>query len=166
MCVAEEFELKTIHPDGVDAAIRRAEHYRLLNQPVQARSICHDVLAVEPDNQRALVVLVLALTDEFKTGATSVNDAKEAAKRLTDEYEQRYYQGIIAERRARSLLAKGPSAAFAYDGFRDAMEWYQKADVVRPEGNDDATLRWNSCVRTIQDKGLRPRAPDIELGLE
>ena len=67
--MAEEFELKRISVDGVDAAISRAERYRLLNQPVQARSICHDVLAVDPDNQRALVVLVLAITDEFKSGA-------------------------------------------------------------------------------------------------
>jgi hypothetical protein len=37
---------------------------------------------------------------------------------------------------------------------------------VRPEGNDDAVLRWNSCVRTIQDKNLRPRQADVELSLE
>ena len=164
--MAEQFELKTISSDGIDAAINRAEHYRLLSQPVQARSICHDVLAVDPDNQRALVVLVLATTDEFKTGAASVNQAKEYAGKLTDEYERRYYNGLIAERRARALLTKGPSAAFAYDGFREAMEWYEKAATVRPAGNDDSILRWNSCVRTIQDESLRPREPDVELGLE
>lgn len=164
--MAEEFELKRITPGSVDAAISRAERYRLLNQPVQARSICHDVLAVDPDNQRALVVLVLATTDEFKTGAASVNQAKEHASKLTDEYERLYYSGIIAERRARALLVKGPSAAFAYDVFRDAMDWYEKAALVRPDGNDDATLRWNSCVRTIRDKNLRPREPEVELGLE
>ena len=38
------------------------------------------------------------------------------------------------------------AAAFAYDGFREAMDWYEKAHDVRPEGDDDATLRWNSCV--------------------
>ena len=164
--MAEEFKMKAISPDGIDAAISRAEHYRLLNQPVQAISICHDVLAIDPDNQRALVVLVLATTDEFKTGAASINQAKEHVAKLTDEYELRYYQGLISERKARALLTKGPSASFAYDGFRDAMEWYEKAAVVRPAGNDDAILRWNSCVRTIQDQGLRPRQPDVELGLE
>ncbi len=164
--MAEEFELKAITSDGIDAAISRAEHYRLLSQPVQARSICHDVLAVDPDNQRALVVLVLAMTDEFKTGASGVNKAREHANRLTDEYELRYYNGIIAERRARALLVKGPSATFAYDVFRDAMEWYEKAATVRPAGNDDAILRWNACVRTIRDGSLRPRAPDVEQGLE
>lgn len=164
--MAEEFELKSISPDDVDAAIRRAEHYRLLNQPVQARSICQDVLAVDPDNQQALVVLILATTDDFKTGASPVSQAKEYVNKLTDEYERRYYNGIIAERRARALLTKGPSAVFAYDVFRDAMEWYEEAAVVRPEGNNDATLRWNSCVRTIKDRNLRSREPEPELGLE
>jgi hypothetical protein len=164
--VEEEFELKTIRSDGVDAAIRRAEHYRLLSQPVQALSICHDVLAVDPDNQQALVVLVLAMTDQLESGASSVNDAKEGANQLTDEYQRRYYNGIIAERHARALLTRGPSAAFAYEGFREAMEWFEKAAEVRPEGNDDSILRWNSCVRTIQGRGLRPRQPEAELGLE
>ena len=164
--MAEEFELKRISVDGVDAAISRPERYRLLNQPVQARSICHDVLAVDPDNQRALVVLVLAITDEFKSGASSTEQAKGYVSKLTDEYERRYYTGIVTERRARALLTKGPSAVFAYDVFRDAMEWFEKAAIVRPEGNDDATLRWNACVRTIQDKRLRPREPEAELGLE
>ena len=164
--MAEEFELKAITPDGVDAAIDMGERYRLLNQSVQARSICQDVLAVDPDNQRALVVLVLAMTDEFGTGAASVKKATEHANQLTDEYERRYYNGVIGERAARALLTKGPSAAFAYDGFREAMEWYEEAAKVRPEGNDLAILRWNSCVRTIQDKKLRPRQPEVELGLE
>jgi tetratricopeptide (TPR) repeat protein len=164
--VAEDFELKTISPDGIDAAIKRAEHYRLLNQPVQAVSICRDVLAVDPDNQLALVVLVLAMTDQFEADASSMNDAKGHANQLTDEYQRRYYIGIIAERRARALLTKGPGAAFAYEVFREAMEWFEKAIEVRPEGNDDAILRWNACVRTIRDLKLGPRQPEGELGLE
>ena len=165
--MTEEFELKRITLGAVDAAIRRAEHYRLLNQPVQARSICNDVLTVDPDNQRALVALVLAITDEFKTdGAASVSDAKDHAGRLTDEYQRHYFNGIIAERRARALLTRGPSAVFAYDGFRAAMEHFETAAEIQPEGNNDAVLRWNSCVRTIKDRNLRPRPPEAELGLE
>ena len=164
--MVEEFELKTISPDGINAAIKRAEHYRLLNQPVQAVSICSDVLAIDPDDQRALRVLVLAMTDQFETGASSINDAKKHASQLSDEYQRRYYSGIIAERQARALLVKGPSAAFAYQMFREAMEWFEEAIEVRPEGNDDPILRWNACVRTIRDRNLRPRPPEAELGLE
>lgn len=165
--MADEFELKTITLDAVDAAISRAEHYRLLNQPIQTRSICYDVLTVDPDNQRALIALVLAITDEFKTdGTASVSDAKDYASRLTDEYQRHYYSGLIAERQARALLTRGPSAVFAYDGFREAMEQFEKAAEMQPEGNNDAILRWNSCVRTIKDRNLRPRPPEAELGLE
>jgi hypothetical protein len=133
---------------------------------VQSKSICHDVLAVDPDSQRARVVLVLAMTDEFTTGGSSPGSAKEHVDQLTDEYERSYYNGIIAERQARALLTRGLSAAFAYDGFRDAMEWFDEAAKLRPDGNDDAILRWNSCVRAIRDQHLRPPEPEPELGLE
>jgi hypothetical protein len=162
----EEFKLKRIASAGIEGAVRRADHYRLLNQPIQARSICHDVLAVDPGNERALVTLLLATTDDFETGTASIREAKELANRLTDEYQRLYYSGIVAEREARALLARGHGAAFAYDGFREAMDWFDKAAEIRPEGNDDALLRWNACVRTIQERNLRPREPDAEPLLE
>ena len=63
-----------VNPDGgghayKEWAIERAEHYRLLNDPAQAESVCLDVLAVDPDNQHCLTVLLLALTDQFAEGA-------------------------------------------------------------------------------------------------
>ena len=36
------------------AALEKALRYRLLNEPVEAESICRDVLEVDPDNQAAL----------------------------------------------------------------------------------------------------------------
>jgi hypothetical protein len=30
------------------------------------------------------------------------------------------------------------------------MEWYEKAQAIRREGNDDALLRWNTCVRFLR----------------
>jgi tetratricopeptide (TPR) repeat protein len=162
----EELELKTITPDGLQAAIERAEHYRLLNQPVQSQSICQDVLAVDPDNQHARVVLLLAMTDEFTTSGSSAKAAKEHADRLHDDYQLLYYNGIIAERETRALLARSPGGAFGYEGFREAMEWFEKAVELRPPGNDDAILRWNACFRAIRDHNLRPRPPEAELGLE
>ena len=59
------FELKTLSKSAVPAALAQAERYRLLNEPAEAESICLDVLRVEPDNQDALVTLVLSLTDQF-----------------------------------------------------------------------------------------------------
>ncbi len=164
----EHFELKAITKDGLEAAVDMAERYRLLQQPAQSRSICLDVLAVEPDNQRAIVTLILAITDKFGQNSSlgSPRVAREYLEGLNDEHERAYYTGIIAEREARGFLERGPAQGFAYDGFRDAMEWYERAAAIRPEGNDLAILRWNACVRTIEDRKLKPRKEERELGLE
>ena len=59
------FELKPIEKGSIPRAIEKAERYRLLNEPVEAESICRDILDVDPENQKALVVLLLAITDQF-----------------------------------------------------------------------------------------------------
>ncbi len=57
----------------------------------------------------------------------------------------------------------------AYDLFRQAMDWYEKAEALRPPGNDDALLRWNTCARILaRDSDLRPEPQEerVELPLE
>ena len=29
------------------------------------------------------------------------------------------------------------------------MRWYEKSEQIRPAGNDDALLRWNTCARFL-----------------
>jgi hypothetical protein len=58
-------ELKPLSKESLSNALEMAKHYRLLNQPWQAESICRDILMVEADHQTALVQLILALTDQF-----------------------------------------------------------------------------------------------------
>jgi hypothetical protein len=155
------FELKPISSAGVSVALQRAERYRLLNEPSLAESICLDVLNIEPENQRALVTLLLAITDQFGHGASAAK-ARELLPRLKNEYEQRYFAGIIAERFAHAQLRKGaPNSSFsAYDGLIQAMRWYESAIEIRPQGNDDAILRWNTCARILmRNTNLRPK-PD------
>jgi hypothetical protein len=144
------FELKPLRRDAVPAALARAERYRLLNEPWQAESICQDVLRIDPDNQSALVTLILALTDQFHHGV-SVQEARDVIPRLRDEYDRAYYSGVICERRAKTLLEQGRqgSAHIVYESFREAMGWYEKAEAIRPPANDDAILRWNTCVRFL-----------------
>ena len=78
-----KFDLKRLSADGVAAATRKAEHYRLLNEPRQAESICLDVLHVEPENQEALVLLLLARTDMLEEGLPGgVDRARESRERL------------------------------------------------------------------------------------
>ena len=60
-----EFQLKPLSSETIPRALERAKTYRLLNEPEQAESICLDILRIDPDNQEVIVVLILALTDEF-----------------------------------------------------------------------------------------------------
>jgi hypothetical protein len=158
---ALHFDLKPISQAGVAEALERAERYRLLNEPSLAESICLDVLEVEPGNQSALINLLLSLTDQFGHGV-SPGRARELLPRLEGEYERRYYAGIIWERSAHAQLRKGaPNASFsAYESFLQAMDCYERAIPLRPEGNDDSILRWNTCARILmRNANLRPR-PD------
>ena len=152
------FELKPLSKDAIESALAKAERYRLLNEPQEAESICLDVLAIDPDNQSAQLVLLLALTDQFGDAAGAASRAEQLAARLTSEYERLYYSGLVAERRARTHLARGSAAvAGAYEWLMDALNCFERAEHVRPAGNDDAILRWNSCVRVLrQHPNLQP----------
>ena len=145
------FELKTLSPEAVPRALAKAERYRLLNEPGEAESICHDVLAVDPLNQEVIATLLLAITEQFDAGTTCVSEAWKTVGRLTDEYERAYYSGIIYERRAKALLkhATPRGGPRAYEWLREAMACYDKAEELRPPNNDDALLRWNACARLI-----------------
>jgi hypothetical protein len=155
------YELKTLSPDAVPAALEKARLYRYLNEPGEAESICRDVLDVDPDNQDALIMLLLALTDQFdsQAAAAAVADTRALIERLTDEYARAYYAGIMYERRAKAQLrysmpGYGPRV---YEWLRAAMASYERAEAVRAAGNDDALLRWNACARLLmRDHRLAP----------
>ncbi|MFL6540745.1 MAG: hypothetical protein ACJ8HU_08280 [Chthoniobacterales bacterium] len=153
------FELKALTQEGIPAALEKAERYRLLNEPAEAESICLDILHIAPENQDAIIMLLLAVTDRFAKGyGVSETRAKELLGRITGEYDREYYGGILAERRGKSKLAQGGHASrYAYDCLREAMERYERAEAIRPSGNDDAVLRWNTCARIISQNKLTPR---------
>ncbi|MGQ0562151.1 MAG: hypothetical protein ACT443_09790 [Gemmatimonadota bacterium] len=165
-----DFELKKLHKDAVPAALQKAQHYRLLNEPRQAESICRDILDVEPAHKQAMITLALALTDQFGSETTRLaSEAMRLLEQVPDDYERMYYSGLVCERRATSYLeslAPGTSG-WAYDWYRQAMEWYEKAEAIRPAGNDDALLRWNTCARIIMQNQLEPATePAYEPALE
>jgi hypothetical protein len=154
------FQPKPITKEGVPAALQKAERYRVINDPTSAESICLDVLAVSPENQQALTVLLLAITDQFGSAPTEgVRRAREVLPRLQDEYKRAYYAGIICERCAKAQLRSSAprSGEMAYHWLREAMSWYEKAESLRPSGNDEAILRWNTCGRMlVQYPQLKP----------
>ena len=153
------FTLKKISPAAISAALAKADKYRLLNEPSQAESICRDVLAVDPQNQPALVTLVLALTDQFDARSQAgVRHAETALAEVKSEYQHTYYDGIIRERWAMALLRDGDPGHQAWEWLREAMRAYEKAEPLAPAGNSDPILRWNSCARVIARKGLSERS--------
>ena len=158
------FELKTLSPEAVPRALAKAERYRLLNEPGEAESICRDALQAEPENQDAVVTLLLAVTDQFDDEAASaVGEAWKCAEQIRGEYDRAYYSGIIWERRAKARLRRGvpDCGPRAYEWLVEAMSWYERAESIRPAGNDDALLRWNTCARLImRDRRLVPQADE------
>jgi tetratricopeptide (TPR) repeat protein len=159
------FELKRLSPEGIEAALAKAERYRLLNEPWHAESICRDILEIERDNQRALVMLVLALTDQFGTTASSAlfNEARKYVARLEGEYERLYYEGIVCERRGKAHFERRQpgSGRLAHEWYEKAMEWFAQAEALQPPGVEDAKLRWNTCARMLmKHESIQAPEPD------
>jgi hypothetical protein len=161
-----QFTLKPLSPEAVPRALAKAERYRLLNEPGEAESICLDALDAAPDDQNALVMLLLALTDQFDDeGTSAITRATECSERIRNEYDRAYYCGIIWERRAKARLKRGvpDCGPRAYEWLREAMTWFERAESLRPPGNDDALLRWNACARLImRDRRLVPGSDERE----
>jgi hypothetical protein len=145
------FELKPISSQGIPRAIAKAERYRLLNEAQEAESICRDILRVDADNQEVLTMLLLAITDQFgKNPDVGVEQATRVLGKLSGDYERAYYSGVIGERWAKSRLRSGAHPSHVSGFLAEAMDWYAKAMAASPAGNDDAILRWNACVRFMQ----------------
>jgi hypothetical protein len=147
------YRLKPLSKEAVPAALAKAERYRLLNEPGEAESICLDVLDVDPGNQDATIMLVLALTDQFghESSRQAIGRATDLASHLADEYDRLYYSGIVRERRAKTVLhhQRYGATVNAVEWLREAMAFYERAEGIRPANNDDAVLRWNACARLL-----------------
>lgn len=158
------FELKSLSTDAVATAQEKAVRYRLLNEPRLAESICRDILGVDPENRDAIITLILALTDQFGVEGTArgAAEAMELIPQLSDEFDRHYYSGVVCERRAcAQFKVLSPSSGhIAYDWFRQAMDHFDRAEGVSPEGNDLALLRWNTCARVINARDDVCAAPE------
>src|SRR6188472_1007018 len=92
-------DLKKISKEAIPRAVQKAERYRLLNQSWATESICLDILEVDPTNQPVLVMLILAITDQFgRESGELVRRARETLERLTD--------GVVREGRAAPAAGK------------------------------------------------------------
>jgi hypothetical protein len=158
------FELKPISHDSVAGALAKVERYRLLNEPSAAESICHDILQIEPGNQAATINLILALTDQIPHDTRAFADALATVSHLDSPYDRAYYAGIAWERRAKARYqAGGPGAhRYVYEWIVTALQLFETAEPLRLQGNDDALLRWNACIRFLnRHRELAPAAEDV-----
>lgn len=160
-----ELKLHDIRISAVKQALKKAKQYRSLLEPEIAESICLDVLNIDPDNQAVLVVYILALLDQVSRteNQSQIKTIERTIDTLKSKYKRYYYSGLLNERRARHLLTQAMSHSFAYDYFIEALEAYQQAIDRCPEKNDEAILRWNSCIRTIEKEKLKPRRDSEDL---
>ncbi|HZD93616.1 MAG TPA: hypothetical protein VE133_05135 [Candidatus Sulfotelmatobacter sp.] len=146
-----EREFKTISKSGIPEALAKVQHYRYLNQAEEAESICRDILTADPGNQMALRQLGLAITDQFAGRASDrFNEAHASFEKLTNAYERSYYLGIVNEWRAKAQLQAGHHSHTLLASFENALRYFEEAEKVRPQGNDDALLRWNRCLHLMQ----------------
>jgi hypothetical protein len=154
------FHIKSITRESIPGALEKAERYRLLGEPCLAESICLDILETEPKNARAVIMLLLSITDQFNASSSSeaVNRARQLLPQLQNDYEKKYYAGIICEREGLSIFNRDIRGGHfaAYEWLREAMDYFEQAEAIRPPGNDDAILRWNTCARLIMRHQLQP----------
>jgi len=163
------YALRKLSPTSLDAALAKAEHYRDLNQPEEAESICRDVLDVDDGSQRAWKLLGLALTDRFPSHEVGLfEQAVVAFERLTDEYERTYHLGVAWERSAKAHLERN-EAHSAVTAFEHALDLFDRAHTMKPLV-PDAVLRWNRCVRLLEghealrSASIAPREQQVHLG--
>jgi hypothetical protein len=157
------FELKPISHDSVAGALAKAERYRLLNEPSEAESICSDILEVQPNNQQALINLILALTDQIAQEAGAFANAVARIAQLEAGYDRAYYEGIAWERRAKARYQGGSQGSrhYAYEWIVRALRLFEEAERLRALGNDDSILRWNACIRFLaRHREVEPGAED------
>ncbi len=158
------FAPKMISREGVPAALEKAQRYRLLGEPLAAESICLDVLATEPGHEQALILQILSISDQLgEELSAGVRRARELLDGIRDEYRRHYYHGIVCERYAMAKIRQDALQAgeVAYEWLRKAMASYEAAEAIRPEGNDESILRWNTCARVLtRNSALAPGAPE------
>jgi len=158
-------ELKQLHADEIPDALERAEHYRERDEAAQAESICHDVLLADPHNQRAHILLLQSLCERFGKGySVDFIQALEILPEIEDAYDRAFYAGFICDHKAHALLSD-PENGCRYDAYEylaQAMECYEKAEKLRPNGCSEVRQRWNACARIISANHLEPWPVDAD----
>jgi len=163
-------DLKPLSREAIPAALEKAERYRLLNEPAEAEKHLSRCPANRSGKPIGVDHVASRGDGSIWKGVRRERYAGERASLPRDgRLRARLLHRHSGERRAKAKLAQGTpgSRHYAYDGFREAMSWFEQAEAIRPAGNDDALLRWNTCARIIEKNRLVPREEDnVEPPLE
>ena len=144
-------KLKALKEMAIPAALEKALRYRLLNEPLEAESISMDILHVDPENEQALVMLLLARTDLFEDEyGAALERAKAVLPRFTQEYDRAYYEGVVYERWAKAQSARRVPSHVVTGWYLHAMHCFERAETLAGVDNPDAILRWNTCARWLE----------------
>ena len=137
-------------------ALAKAELYRFLNEPEEAESICHDVLAVvpAPPARASAVGTWRSPINSPAPRRPHVERPKLHSRQLNDPYEHALLSRLLNERRAKAQLRAGRPPHTLLPLLEEAMRCFAEAEKIRPAGNDEAILRWNRCVRLLQTPSL------------
>jgi hypothetical protein len=155
--------LKPISAAAAPAALEKALRYRLLNEPLEAESICLDILQADPENQEAIITLLLARTDLFETEYTAAFErAKAVLPRLTTDYDRAYYEGVVHERWAKAQTVRRVPSHVVTGWYLHAMRCFERAESLAASDNPDAVLRWNSCARLL-DRGAGSESAELSI---
>lgn len=164
------FQFKLLSEEQVPSALEKAQRYRFLHEPMEAESICLDVLEVAPGNQDAIITLILSLTDQFDGELGKVfTRARELLPRLEEKYDRVYYDGIVCERRGKSHLKRGGpgTGPLVYEWIHKAMQFYEEAMEMDSGRGGEAVMRWNACARLLmRNPSLNPAEKTQESMLE
>jgi hypothetical protein len=146
--------LKKISKSYVPSALLLAEKYRMLNHPRTAESICRDCLEADSENQETITLLILSIIQQFsdpvKYADIRLRHAEEWIDKLQSEYQKEYLSGLTLESWAKARVRE-ISGSDSFEFFKEAMQFYEKAILIRPENDESALLHYNLCVRYIDN---------------
>ena len=147
-----DLKLKTISKESIPEAISKAEIYRNLNEPEESESICHDILAVDPDNQRA-ITRFWGWLDHRRIYGNTDRPLRRSRKSLCPAH--RSLRARIPSRPSGGTPRQGsdaqrPSSALRVRHVPQGHETFRGGrENPASSNNDDAMLRWRRCARLL-----------------
>ncbi len=157
-------DLKSLSREAIPAALEKAERYRLLNEPAEAESICLDILETDPENQTGAHHAPARVDRSLQQGLRGERHAGESvagadqgrirARLLRRDSGRAAGQGETGAGTVRArVITPTTNCAKRCGSLRRRRK-------IRPPGNDDALLRWNTCARMMEKNKLAAREED------